>query len=123
MNVPPSDSENIICPIAATITLGVRSANRNLRMYQRTPSIAPGSVSDRIESTMRTVNSAGRMIVLAFSMPARTPLMSTTAHPSVTTAVHAICSTNDLSTNPCSGGRIADASSGRCSTAAPCPMA
>ena len=55
MNVPPSESEKIAWPIAATITFGVRSAKRNLRMYQRTPSIAPGSVSDRTISTRITI--------------------------------------------------------------------
>ena len=37
MNVPPSDSENIAWPIAATITRGVRSDAWNLRMYHSTP--------------------------------------------------------------------------------------
>ena len=65
MNVPPSDSEKIAWPIAATITVGVRSAKRNLRMYHRTPSIAPGSVSDRTISTRITNSSVGSTTLLA----------------------------------------------------------
>ena len=34
MNVPPSESENIMWPSAPTTTAGVRSPRRNFRMYQ-----------------------------------------------------------------------------------------
>src|SRR5687768_13040511 len=45
MNVPPSDSENTVWPIAAIITRGVRSDALNLRMYHSSPAQALGSVS------------------------------------------------------------------------------
>ena len=110
MNVPPSESEKIAWPIAAIITVGVRSAHRNFRMYQRTPAIAPGSVSDRIISSTSATSSTGMTHALARSIPALNPFATTTAQASATIAVKHICSANDVKSNPCSGGRIADAS-------------
>ncbi len=112
MNVPPSDNEKIAWPSAATMTAGVRSDQRNLSRYQRTPSIEPGNVSDRMVSNMRIVNSAGMMILLAVSMPPRMPFTSTLAQATITAPVQASCRRNDLAANPVAGGRIADTSTG-----------
>ena len=109
MNVPPSESEKIAWPIAATITAGVRSANRNLRMYQRTPAIAPGSVSDRTISSTSTTSSTGMHDLLARSIPPRKPFDHDDGARECHDAVQHICSANDTKSNPCSGGRIADA--------------
>ncbi len=123
MNVPPSESENTRCPIDAIITAGVRSAQRNLRMNHRTPSPAPGSVSDRTVRISRITNRPGMMMVLARSIPWRSPLIITSAQASITAAVHASCRTNDFTTKPRSGGRMAAASSGTPTACAACPSA
>ena len=72
----------------ATITFGVKSDMRNLRTYHRTPSIAPGNVSERTIRTRMTAINAGRINLLARSIPDRNPLLTTTAHVTITTPVH-----------------------------------
>ena len=123
MKVPPSESEKIACPMAATITFALRSDQRTLRMYHSTPFMAPGNVSERAMSTMMTTSSAGTMTLLAFSMPDRSPRCTTTAHATITAPVHIIWSRNDFRTNPASGGRIAAASKPGTIASATCPTA
>src|SRR5688572_25397288 len=110
MNVPPSDSENTVWPMAAIITRGVRSAALNLRMYHSTPAHALGSVSARTISTTRIAHSRGITMRLARSMPLRNPRRSTNTHDSVTAAVHAIWSPSERAEIPVSGGSTCDAS-------------
>src|SRR5215203_203642 len=87
MNVPPSESENTVWPMAAIMTRGVRSDSWNLRMYHSTPAIALGSVSARPMSKSRMMHSVGMTMLLARSMPLRRPRRSTNAQESVTAAV------------------------------------
>ena len=112
MNVPPSESEKIAWPIAATITVAFRSDHRTLRMYHSTPAMAleeSGTVSSR--TTIMTME--GRHDDLA--RPSRSPTLvlcaPRSAHDRINVPVHTSCSRNDFSTKPgVSGGRIAAAS-------------
>src|SRR4051812_41410225 len=112
MYVPPSDSENIAWPIAETITFAFKSCKRNLRMYQRTPAIAPGSVSERQTSRSSVTRSSGIITLLTRSMPLRNPFTRTSAHAPTTAAVHTAWSRKERKTNPWSGGSTALASNG-----------
>ena len=60
----------------------------------------PSSVSDRTVSTISTTSITGMIALLAFSIPDRTPLITTTAIAVITMPVHASCRSNDPSTNP-----------------------
>jgi hypothetical protein len=110
MNVPPRDREKIACPSAATITFASNASGVNLSRYQRTPSIAPGSVSARSMRMRRMRQSTGMMILLAISIPPRSPFCTTAAQATITAAVQASWRMNDFATKPESGGSTAAAS-------------
>ena len=74
MRIPiPKLKEKNACPIARTMTWGVIFEKSGCRK-NFSPSLASGSVNDRIQKTMRIMNSIGINMLDIFSIPFCTPL-------------------------------------------------
>ena len=74
MRIPiPKLKEKNACPIARTMTWGVIFEKSWCRKNFR-PSLASGSVNDRMQKTMRIMNSIGINMLDIFSIPFCTPL-------------------------------------------------
>ena len=74
MRIPmPKLKEKNACPIARTMTWGVIFEKSGCRK-NFSPSLASGSVNDRMQKTMRIMNSIGIHMLDIFSIPFCTPL-------------------------------------------------
>ena len=74
MRIPiPKLKEKNACPIARTMTWGVIFEKSGCRK-NFSPSLASGSVNDRIQKTMRIMNSIGINMLDIFSIAFCTPL-------------------------------------------------
>ena len=74
MRIPiPKLKEKNACPIARTMTWGVIFEKSGCRK-NFSPSLASGSVNERIQNTMRIMNSIGINMLDIFSIPFCTPL-------------------------------------------------
>ena len=74
MRIPmPKLKEKNACPIARTMTWGVIFEKSGCRK-NFSPSLASGSVNDRMQKTMRIMNSIGINMLDIFSIPFCTPL-------------------------------------------------
>ena len=69
----PKLKEKNACPIARTMTWGVIFEKSGCRK-NFSPSLASGSVNDRMQKTMRIMNSIGINMLDIFSIPFCTPL-------------------------------------------------
>lgn len=74
MRIPmPKLKEKNACPIARTMTWGVIFEKSGCRK-NFSPSLASDSVNDRMQKTMRIMNSIGINMLDIFSIPFCTPL-------------------------------------------------
>ena len=74
MRIPiPKLKDKNACPIARTMTWGVIFEKLGCRK-NFSPSLASGSVNDRMQKTMRIMNSMGINMLDIFSIPFCTPL-------------------------------------------------
>ena len=68
----PTESEKKACPTAAT-SISVWKAEKSICSMKRTPSIAPGKVTERIAVAISKRKRAGIKTLLIFSIPSATP--------------------------------------------------
>ncbi len=72
----PMLSEKMACPMAASTPVAVRLPNSGLKR-KLIPSLLPGKVSERTQSSSIMKNKTGMTILVNFSMPFCTPPMTT----------------------------------------------